>query len=283
MYINGFNETILILIGVLGVTFLYGVYIGLKTIIFYDRPPVGLTLLFSIFVGPLAVTASIFPITFSTINLFHQDVFVYSFWKNEFLSGVLPLRISTYMLTFDLGIWALRMLLRRKHLGRLHRKNGVNFQDAGNYFRIKHLEVATAWLSSDLASISCIRLSFYLLSVAALWVCRAENVHSMIFSALTWTVFFIADDAKVILDYCDNFKCSPLKKHATKLMVFDAIIVFCASSVLVGANGWLVALPFFITLFTLSLINRILIYRLPRLIKKEGNLRKKETKEMVGA
>lgn len=282
MYTKGFNEAILILIGVFGVMFLYGSYAALKTIILYDKPKVGVTLLLSLIVWPLAVTTSIFPVTYSTINLFNQNIFIVSFWKNEFLSGVTPLRISTYILTFELGIWVLRALLRRKKLGRLHRENGVSFQDAGNYFRIKHSEVATAWLSSDFASIFCIQLSFYLLSVSALWVCRAESVHSIIFSTLTWCVFFISDDAKIIFEYCDNLKSPPLKKHNTKLIIFNAIIIFCVSAVLIDAKGWLVALPFFITLFSLFTLNRVLIYRLPRLIRKEGNLQKKEARELVG-
>jgi hypothetical protein len=51
---------------------------------------------------------------------------------------------------------------------------------------------------------------------------------------------------------------------------------------LISANGWLVAAVFFVTLASLAALSRVLIARLPRLIRKERNLRKKLARETAG-
>lgn len=252
-YIIGLDQSISILSWLVAACILLGIFVIIRSMLTYERPKLLMIGVMSLVILPSAVALCLFPAVYSTINLASQNVFDTSFWSAEIASGVLALRVTTYMLTFQLLKWATKFATGRSELIRTQYKEGLSPDDAANFMLPKKPEVTKLWLRSDLALFAFLQFVFYLVSVCALWVCAIYGVHSLLSALASWAVFFIVDDAVVIAEYSEHFQSSPLFLHNVKVMGFNVLLLAVISTTLFTSGSGQLAAALSITMAALAI------------------------------
>lgn len=224
-YTDGLDRAILILCWIGAVFMLIGLNSIYRAMKMYERPRLLLITLISLVIAPVAVLFSMFPFVYSTANLVAQDVFNASFWRAEIASGILALRVTTYILTFQLLKWFSQFAIRRSQLVRARRTRGLNHDDVADFTANNTREDARLWQRSDLSSLNVSQFAFYLVVVTALWICAINEINSLSATLASWAIFFIVDDAVVIAEYSDTFHVTPLMSHMAKVLCFDLLLL----------------------------------------------------------
>lgn len=179
----------------------------------------------ALLLAPLALALSFFPAVYSTVNLLHQDILSVSFWKQELSNGVFALRVSSYVLTFHSVLAIVRLLKRKRRLGKLRASRGLKEDEVANFTVDRRPDETRMWVHADIATISSMQFLFYLSCLGSLWYCTINANHSLVVSISSWALFFIIDDWVIIADYSDHY-CEPaLTPHTLKILAFDVILV----------------------------------------------------------
>ena len=102
--------------------------------------------LFGLLIVPVIVSLSFFPLIYSTFNLLTQDITTTEFWKHELSTGVFALRVSSYILSFQLVRSIFRFVKRKREIARVRSHRGLPVEQIANFTVDLKPEEAKLWL-----------------------------------------------------------------------------------------------------------------------------------------
>lgn len=158
-----------------------------------------------IVLAPMLVSLTLMPIIYCMLNFVLQFDQILGSWRVELANGVLALRITTIILTFQFGKSLFKILT-------------AALSPKGNRTR-------GSTVSANLLVAALFQYAFYLCAIIGLWFCAIENIHSIPATLASWSLFFIVDDSIVISDYAVHFSTPPLSRHVTRVVGFNIVIV----------------------------------------------------------
>ncbi|WP_342130414.1 hypothetical protein [Hydrogenophaga sp. OTU3427] len=210
---------------------------------------------FGLAAATLAVTFAFFPLVYCTLNLAEQPFFSAAFWRSELATGAFALRISSYVLSFQVSRSIYRFITRKRELARIRTQRGLKEHEIANFtVNLKPAE-AKLWLSGDLALVSSAQFAFYLSTLAALWLCVIDGKPSIAVAAASWCLLFISDDWSIVSDYTDHYQTVGLKSHMYKVHAFNLALAVLTPVALFATSDLMLALALFLVmLVTLAIV-----------------------------
>jgi len=206
-----------------------------------------------------AVTFASFPAVYSTLNLLNQELTSTNFWRAEISSGLLALRISSYLLLYHFIRITVRYRMLARELINVRLARGVPTEALFAYERGLEPHERELFVVRNVAWCASHQFVFYLSTVAALWLCTIEYRQSLVTLVANWCLFFIVDDWVVMTDYAIHFRASVLKSHSVRIGVFNLLLLVLIPASLVGTTHWVVSIALCLVLlysYVMSLIAR---------------------------
>lgn len=216
---------------------------------------------FGLVAASLAVAFAFFPLVYCTLNLAEQPVLSVEFWKTELANGAFALRISSYVLSFQLTRSLYRFITRKRELARMRGQRNLKGHEIANFTVDLKPHEAKLWLSGDLALVSTAQFAFYLSTLAALWLCVIDGKHSIAVTAASWCLLFIADDWSIISDYTNHYQTVGLKSHTYKIHAFNLALTVLTPAALFATSELIPALALLIAMLVTLAISLLIPIR----------------------
>ena len=159
-------------------------------------------------------------------------MFVFSFWQGEIATGALALRVTSLLLTYQVARAVLRFVPLRTQLVAARTARGLSEDDIADFTASVTFEERVLWRRNDLVSLAFFQFSFYLVALAALWVCTIVGVHTLLTALASWALLVIVDDWGVIADYCHRFDTLPTATYAVRVLCVDLVLLITVPAAL---------------------------------------------------
>jgi hypothetical protein len=224
--------------------------------------------LFGLLIVPVIVSLSLFPLVYSTSNLLTQEIATTTFWKHELSTGVFALRVSSYILSFQLVRSIFRFVKRKREIARVRSRRGLAAEQIANFTVDLKPEEAKLWLRGDLALVASLQFAFYLSAVAALWLSAIDARHSLVTTLASWCIFFIADDWTIVSDYTDHFRVPAMTAHKYKIQLFNVTLLVLVPVSLFGSEHVFIPIVLSMVLFLSAATLTLLPWRSAHLVAK---------------
>lgn len=188
----------------------------------------------------ISIFCLIYPISNTLMN-FKPYIMNYSFIRIrelllfEISTGILPLRITS----FTIGLNNTITILKTINLEQGHPYNEDSVKELFYFKEFQELKIDSKIESyrNRMAHLylNISQNTIYLMAALILWISFYLNIHTIITVLLSYTLFYIADDWKIIFKYSLAIKGRILKCHSNKIIFFDLLIllqsVYCLYSI----------------------------------------------------
>lgn len=163
------------------------------------------------------------PAIYSLYNFFHQDYMNISFWKEEVSNGFLAVRIMAVTLLIYLILFSHKntkidnkiKLKAKKKLKLFTKRKRIK-----NDLKISKDELGYIMFFNHTSAIV-----YYNIIVIYLIMHKIIGVESLFIPLLSWGLFFIVDDWKIIADYTHEFKRKIMFWHLFKLKLINYLLI----------------------------------------------------------
>lgn len=219
----------------------------------YERPKTGALIAISTVIGPAVASLALFPLIHTFTSLPRDSFFLASTWQKEITSGILALRITSLILTYQIARTVVRFIPLRRQLIATRKGRGLSEDDVADFTTSVTLEERRLWQRNDLISLAFFQFSFYLAALTGMWLCAIVGIHTLLAALASWALLFIVDDWAVISDYCHRFGALPITSHAAKVFAVNMILLLAVPAALYPAQLGLIWAGLLLALIILSL------------------------------
>ncbi|MEN8904912.1 MAG: hypothetical protein ABF289_03025 [Clostridiales bacterium] len=181
--------------------------------------------LISILLGCFVLFTSIFCSIFSVYDFLKSFILdnpsIIKFKNNELSSGILAMRITSIFISI-------------------------------NIFRCLKLK--------PVPFVTITQSSFYLLNIGLLWCLKENGIESIMSQLISWSIFFIMDDSRIIHKYAALLNNRIYKVDKLLLSFFDIIIIIFAIIVIISLKLFFIGIFYSIFLIIILFLNYSLMY-----------------------
>lgn len=142
----------------------------------------------------------IFPVIFCTIDLLNRKILSLAFWDSEIKDGLIQLRITTYLLSYNMAKSAITLIKN---------KYSNNCTELDFKLSISHFS----------------QFGFFLSITTFLWICYNFDVRDISTIITSWGLLFIFDDWVIITEYTKFFNRDALPSHLKKILFLDFLLL----------------------------------------------------------
>ena len=176
-----------------------------------DQHDKNISIIWSIILGILVMIACvpllsipvfilIYPIINTVLNIYTNTLYIAILTTKEMQNGIAQLRLSSIIISFYF------------------------FESFYKSFRDEKPSFKTQFHYTSKTPIIMLKYIIIISNIFLLWILYLNNIHNIWITFLSWAIFFIVDDIKIIDDYCNSINGYILKSHRKRMLIFEIII-----------------------------------------------------------
>ena len=190
-----------------------------------------------------------FPFSYQIIKNFYE--IIKNFVEKEINNGVIQLRVTSLIVTFQIIYTTLRLGYSSK---RLQKFNILSTNFFSKYPELENLQEVESII--NILTSQYLQYAFYTSILSVLWTLNITENTSFWSSVASFCAFFIIDDWSIIADYEVSLKGRRIKAHSLKILSFNLILfALCTLSLFTTTRSYAYSFSF-ILIVSLILVCR---------------------------